>query len=390
MKKLMIAACAMATMLGSAATYEENLELSRTPIDKITAANVEAVCNAAVAVTNGNKVIQCRDKKLITFEQVEAFLGNGNPAFAWQLAYNAIVSSDETLRASTYSKLEDLALASADHDYRASSSLYWLGYECHYSKARLSSVKKLVAAGKKVHAIRVLLGNLPWSVYQGTANDEFDAEYVSYMKEIYPTLAEAWIASEEDYAKTCPWASGLDIVEYARQQANLARNFESLDVFAPKVVKFITARKDRDLWSKFTTKASFFKKCRDAALSSKINTIGYRLKVAKVVDKVEGNKKATLSIYPNIVDGKTKVEVALYLDDVDKLIDALKVVGDNLDAKTVESIIAPLNNVNAGYRTDDLRLALANVNKKYTVKLYDDRDIWEPILSKIRAMIDIL
>ena len=390
MKKLMIAACAMATMLGSAATYEENLELSRTPIDKITAANVEAVCNAAVAVTNGNKVIQCRDKKLITFEQVEAFLGNGNPAFAWQLAYNAIVSSDETLRASTYSKLEDLALASADHDYRASSSLYWLGYECHYSKARLSSVKKLVAAGKKVHAIRVLLGNLPWSVYQGTANDEFDAEYVSYMKEIYPTLAEAWIASEEDYAKTCPWASGMDIVEYARQQANLARNFESLDVFAPKVVKFITARKDRDLWSKFTIKASFFKKCRDAALSSKINTIGYRLKVAKVVDKVEGNKKATLSIYPNIVDGKTKVEVALYLDDVDKLIDALKVVGDNLDAKTVESIIAPLNNVNAGYRTDDLRLALANINKKYTVKLYDDRDTWEPILSKIRAMIDIL
>ena len=390
MKKLMIAACAMATMLGSAATYEENLELSRTPIDKITAANVEAVCNAAVAVTNGNKVIQCRDKKLITFEQVEAFLGNGNPAFARQLAYNAIVSSDETLHASTYSKLEDLALASADHDYRASSSLYWLGHECHYSKARLSSVKKLVAAGKKVHAIRVLLGNLPWSVYQGTANDEFDAEYVSYMKEIYPTLAEAWIASEEDYAKTDPWASGMDIVEYARQQANLARNFESLDVFAPKVVKFITAKKDRDLWSKITSKASFFKKCRDAALSSKINTIGYRLKVAKVADKVEGDKKATLSIYPNIVDGKTKVEVALYLDDVDKLIDALKVVGDNLDAKTVESIIAPLNNVNAGYRTDDLRLALANVNKKYTVKLYDDRDTWEPILSKIRAMIDIL
>ena len=390
MKKLMIAACAMATMLGSAATYEENLELSRTPIDKITAANVEAVCNAAVAVTNGNKVIQCRDKKLITFEQVEAFLGNGNPAFAWQLAYNAIVSSDETLRASTYSKLEDLALASADHDYRASSSLYWLGYECHYSKARLASAKKLVAAGKKVHAIRVLLGNLPWSVYQGTANDKFDAEYVSYMKEIYPALAEAWIASEEDYAKTCPWASGLDIVEYARHQAHLTQNFESLDVFAPKVVKFITARKDRDLWSTFTSKASFFKKCRDAALSSKINTIGYRLKVAKVADKVEGNKKATLSIYPNIVDGKTKVEVALYLDDVDKLIDALKVVGDNLDAKTVESIIAPLNNVNAGYRTDDLRLALANVNKKYTVKLYDDRDTWDPILSKIRAMIDIL
>ena len=82
MKKLITTACAVATMLGSAATYEENLELANSPIEKITAANVEAVCNAAVAVTNVYKVIQCRDKKLITFEQVEALLSNGNPAFA--------------------------------------------------------------------------------------------------------------------------------------------------------------------------------------------------------------------------------------------------------------------------------------------------------------------
>ena len=390
MKKLMITACAMAAMLGSAATYEENLELANTPIEKITSANVEAVCNAAVAVTNGYKVIQCREKKLITFEQVEALLSNGNPAFANQLGKNACASSNETLCASTYSKLEELALASADHDYRASSSLFWLGHECHYSKARLSSVKKLVAAGKKIHAIRVLLGSLPNSVYHGKANDEFDAEYVSYMKEIYPILAEAWITTEEDYAKTCPWASGQDIVVYAIMQADITRNFESLDVFAPKVVKFITAKKDHLMWMLATRKESFYKKCRDAAISSKLNTIEFRLKVARVADKFEGNKKATLSIYPDIINEKTKIEVALYLDDVDKLIDALKVVGDNLDAATVESIIAPLNNVNAGYRTDDLRLALMNVNKKYTLKLYDDRDTWEPILSKIRAMIDAL
>ena len=203
-------------------------------------------------------------------------------------------------------------------------------------------------------------------------------------------LTEAWIASEEDYAKRCPWASGMDIVHFAVMQAYLTQNFESLDVFAPKVVKFITARKDCDLWSKSTRKESFFKKCRDAAISSKINTIGYRLEVARVADKADGDKKATLSIYPEIVDGKTKVETAIYLDDIDKLIDALKVVGDDLDAKTVESIIAPLNGVDAGYRTDDLRLALMNVNKKYTIKLYDDRDAWEPILSKIRAMLDVL
>ena len=386
MKRLMITACAMAAMLGSAATYEENLELAKTPIDKVTAANVEAVCNAAVAVTNGYKVIECCKKKLITFEQVEALLGNGNPSFAWHLAFNAISSSDETLRSSTYSKIEDLALASADHDYRASDSLYWLGHECNYSKARLSSVKKLVAAGKKIHVIRVLLGSLPYSVKRGVANDKFDAEYVSYMKEIYPTLVEAWLNTEEDYAKTNPHASGVDIVDYTA----IIKGFDSLDVFAPKVVKFIAAKKDCNLWTTTKGKYSFLKKCRNAAISNKLNTIGYRLKVARVADESEGNKKATLSIYSDIADIKTKVKVALYLDDADKLIDVLKVVGDDLDAKTVESIIAPLNNINAGYRTDDLRLALANVNKKYTLKLYDDRDTWEPILSKIRAMIDSL
>lgn len=391
MKKLIITACAVATMLGSAATYEENLKLASTPIDKITAANVEAVCNAAVAVTNGWKVIQCRDKKLITFEQVEALLGNGNPAFAWDLIRNAIASSNETIRARTYSKLEDLALASADHDYRASSSLYWFGHRCKYSKKRLASAKKLVAAGKKIHAIQVLLGMLPLSVLRGVESDGFDAEYASYIKEIYPTLAEAWITTEEDYAKTHPWESGLDVVNYAVIRAGIMQDFGSLDAFAPKFVKVITAKKDVDLWwLTKSRKEPFFKKCRDAAISSKPSTIGFRLKIARVADKIEGNKKATLSVYPDIADEKTRVETAIYLDDVDKLIDALKVVGDDLDAKTVESIIAPLNGVNTGYRTDDIRLALMNVNKKYTIKLYDNRDAWEPILSKIRAMIDVL
>lgn len=391
MKKLITTTCAIATMLGSAATYKENLELASTPIDQITAANVEAVCNAAVAVTNSDKVIQCRDKKLITFEQVEALLGNGNPAFMRNLTCNAVASSNETIRASTYRKLEELALASADHDYKASSHLWYLAARCNYTKERLASAKKLVAAGKKIHAIRVLLDSLPKTVWRGMPNDEFNTEYVSYMKEVYPTLAEAWITTEEDYSKTDPWSSGLDIVHYAIIRAEIMQDFGSLDVFSPKVVKSLTATKDSCIWwLTLSRKEPFFKKCRDAAISSTLNTVGFRLKIARVADKIEGNKKATLSVYPDIVDAKTRIETAIYLDDVDKLIDVLKVVGDDLDAKTVESIIAPLNGVNAGYRTDDLRLALANVNKKYTIKLYDDRDTWEPILSKIRAMMDVL
>ena len=217
-------------------------------LKKITAANVEAVCNAAVAVTNCYKVIECRDKKLITFEQVEALLGNGNPAFMCTVACNAFDSSNDIIRASTYSKLEELALTSADHDYEAIGWLSWLGCEFHYSKARLTSTKKLVAAGKKVHAIRMLLRDIPNSVLLGEANDEFDAEYVSYIKEIYPTFVEAWLTTEEDYSKTDPWLSGLDIVHYAIVRAEIMQDFGSLDVFSPKVVKFITAQKDSNAW----------------------------------------------------------------------------------------------------------------------------------------------
>lgn len=129
---------------------------------------------------------------------------------------------------------------------------------------------------------------------------------------------------------------------------------------------------------------------RKALLESKFATENIKVKIAKIADKFAKNKSASEKLYSEIKDIKLKVELAIYLDDVDKMIDMLKTVSDKLDAKTVESVIAPLNAVDAGYRTADLRLALMNVNKKYTIKLYEDRDTWEPILSKIRAMIDTL
>ena len=146
-------------------------------LKKITAANVEAVCNAAVAVTNGYKVIQCREKNLITFEQVEALLGNGNPAFMCAVACNAFDSSNDIIRASAYSKLEELALTSADHDYEAIGWLSWLGCEFHYSKARLTSTKKLVAAGKLDEA-----GAKVAKMALGVACDGIDYVFVKYPK----------------------------------------------------------------------------------------------------------------------------------------------------------------------------------------------------------------
>lgn len=83
------------------------------------------------------------------------------------------------------------------------------------------------------------------------------------------------------------------------------------------------------------------------------------------------------------------LKVAIYRDNVDKIIDSLLASTDNLDAATIEKIIAPLNSVDADYRKDDILKVLKNINSKYTIKLYDDRDKWEPVLSKVRAMADV-
>ena len=117
---------------------------------------------------------------------------------------------------------------------------------------------------------------------------------------------------------------------------------------------------------------------------------GYAIKFSKQLDWRLGNKDATKSIIGKLTNQAIKFDAILYVDDKDALIDACKVIDTSIDAKMLEKIIIALNAIDAGYRTDDLKLALKNINKKYTIKLYDDRDTWEPIVSKVRAMIDTL
>ena len=83
-----------------------------------------------------------------------------------------------------------------------------------------------------------------------------------------------------------------------------------------------------------------------------------------------------------------KLTVAFALNDASKLIDICLKISDKQDAKMIEKILTVLNSVDADFREADMKKALKNINKKYTTKLYEDRDTWEPILSKVRAMLD--
>ena len=88
-------------------------------------------------------------------------------------------------------------------------------------------------------------------------------------------------------------------------------------------------------------------------------------------------------------DPNVAFKVALEINDVDKMLDALVASTNGLTPEEITAIIERVVVLDADYRAADVVKILKNINAKYTLKLYDDRDTWEPILSKIRALIDI-
>ena len=85
-----------------------------------------------------------------------------------------------------------------------------------------------------------------------------------------------------------------------------------------------------------------------------------------------------------------KLYIAVETSDADKVLDVLEFVKqDTLDAETTYKMIVILNGQKADWRQADVLKALKNINSMYTIRLYDDRDAWEPVLSKLRAMIEV-
>lgn len=108
------------------------------------------------------------------------------------------------------------------------------------------------------------------------------------------------------------------------------------------------------------------------------------------VDKRRKNKEMTKRLYPVISkDIHLAVQTALYLNDVDKMIDIMLNAGEDLTAAEISSMLPSINSLTADYRAVEIVTALRNVNSRYTLRLYNEREVWEPVLSKVRAMIDV-
>lgn len=116
------------------------------------------------------------------------------------------------------------------------------------------------------------------------------------------------------------------------------------------------------------------------------------IKFASDADRVStiGSTKFREYVYENSTNCFVKYTIAIDLKNPDKIVDALKTMKqDTFNAQDLEKMIPILNGQPANWRNAEILEVLKNVNSMYTLKLYDDRDAWEPVLSKIRAMIDV-
>lgn len=83
------------------------------------------------------------------------------------------------------------------------------------------------------------------------------------------------------------------------------------------------------------------------------------------------------------------LDIALELNSNDKIIETLIKCDTTLTPAQIEKAILILNALDPDYKPAEILKALKAVNQRYTLNLYDDRDTWEPIISKVRALIDL-
>lgn len=125
---------------------------------------------------------------------------------------------------------------------------------------------------------------------------------------------------------------------------------------------------------------AFMKNSTDAKLMYKYLT--------KRINKTDRSKLFKMNFEKFATDPNVAFKVAIEINDVDKMLDALVASTNGLTPEEITAIIENVVALDVDYRAADVVKILKNINAKYTLKLYDDRDTWEPILSKIRALID--
>ena len=377
---------ALATVTFADEAFDSLVKLANTPKEQITAENAPQILDAAIATTNSSAMNRLIDSKTTTYAQLFEKLKN-NHLWFYASKDTGIKVGTNAEKIASFQNFVDTWIALDDEEQQAKYIIIFCDWSAMNFKNKVfmpaseieAACAKVAASNTKLKAnalasMLYIYGYPYWHgrldsiceqyfdiVKDSILRGDFKATYqvfdfviyVNNIRKDYDLAAKLldnikWYVNYTDSKKYCPFLSGDD------------KNFEPT---------LSTLRKQY--------LASYAK--NDFQLTT----------VALAQDKIDGTKEATKSIYSKLKDTSVKLDIALYLNDNDKLIDVLMTIDNSIAPEKIEKVIVIINTFDPDFRAADVHKALRIINKKYTLKLYDDRDTWEPILSKVRALMDV-
>ena len=361
MKKLMITAAALTTLCASAATIEE---LNKIPVKDVTPANAIEVFDAAVATTNNAKITAMVAKGKVSLEDaVHKTMGKKPDVMTLAAFSGAPTVTNQTLVAEVAASFD---YATVDTDV-ARSILTRHGFA-------ITEVGKAEVA--RAYAANKLLGA---EIYCSAWSDAYRTAFAQFSDEAYEAA--------KPLVKTQANSRQASIIWW--YCFNRAHDYDSFPAMYDKTLldlryDWLLNKTTRPQYKQYMNDMLEAYKARKPSVKNDANII----RAAKVLDKVYENKSTTLAAVDSLSCSKSKLDAALYCNDMDKVLEVLVACDTTLEAKDIEAALGPINALDPDYKPAEVLKALKAVNQRYTLKLYDDRDAWEPVLSKIRAMID--
>ena len=383
------ATCTFAAIASADEAFDNLVKLALTPKEHITTTNATQILNAAIATTNTAAPYRLIDSKTITYAQLFEKL-KSNQLWFLTLCNIGIKNGTDAEKATAFQDFVDTWIALDDEELQAKyvNSIFVRWAILNYNSKSFMPASEIEAACAKVAASssKLKANALASMLYIYNYNKAYWQGRLESACEQYFELVKNSILSGQFHASFQVFDFVSYVVNTRKDYALVAQLldnikwFESYGATMTKCPYLATAYKN------YEPTLSGLRK-QYLALVAKND---FQLTtVALAQDKTDGNKKTTESIYSKLTGLTSKLNTALYLGDNDKLVDVLMTIDNSIAPELIEKAIVQINTFDPDYRTADVLKALRVINKKYTLKLYDDRDTWEPILSKVRALIDI-
>lgn len=379
MKRLIISLIAAISIC----SFAQSIDLAKMTPDKINPENVEEVFAKAYATTNVNTMVNIGISKAMSLTNLSVRL-KGSLPFMHVTRYVINRNGDATQaeKIACFNDCVDTWL-SLDANSQRDSLHNIRGFVTLDSKAMVSySPATISNACAKIYASQsaVKLNGIAAITCDNNSSSSMFPFVKPYIAEIKTSILNEQFGFQAPYF----FHACLTIAHFEDKAviADLIKDVRPYVFFTNKCPFYLTV-------SSSITRTPHFSNLRKAYLRLPHVTDEWLIKVAKTEDAYSLNRNATASIWAKLSSVSNKLEVANYLNDTDKTIDSLLEIDDKMSATAIAKAVETINSLDPEYRRDDVLKALRVINKRYTLKLYDDRDTWEPILSKVRALIDV-